>query len=280
MITWLASYPKSGNTWVRALIDAYLRDQPVDINNMHGTDSDVNPKWFQNLTPVPLHMMQEEHRLLLRPAGLFNISMMNRTPFALKTHCMHCAMAGMPMFPEGTIKRVIQIVRDPRDVAISLADHLGKDIDTAIEIMNQPLFVLTGKNLIPSPIGDWRSHYLTWQQAADRENFPITLIKYEHLMEHTREVFRFMLEAWEQPIDMERINRAVNRASFDRLRSEEERSGFRDKSEHSERFFRAGYQQQWRSKLTVDQITRIEQTQGDVMQELGYHVTMAAAPVA
>ena len=272
MITWLASYPKSGNTWIRAFADAYLFDRPVDLNNIHSSESDANFKWFQTMSPVPMSMLDAPARLLFRTAGLFNLSMMNRPPFLVKTHNMYCSLYKIPMFPPNTIKQVIYVVRDPRDVAISLADHVGEDIDTAIELMGSDKFLLLG-DFMPSMVGNWSTHIQTWKAAATVEKFPFTIIRYEDLLHQPVTTFTDILKAWGQPVDEARVRRAVKNTKFEVLQEAEDAidGDFRDKSSHSDRFFRVG-RSQWRDDLTKEQIQRIEGTHQDVMKELNYHL--------
>ena len=269
MIDWLISYPKSGNTWMRALIAAYLRDMDIDLNNMHGTDSDANPKWIQGLMPIRMDLMENRDKLLFRPASLFTMSMQNRVPFMVKTHHMYATLYGMPLFPDGMIKKAFYIIRDPRDVAISLSHHFARPMKETIELMANPQFLLTGPNIMLSLVGSWSAHYRTWTTwARSNKDTQFAIIKYEDLLKDPTQIFTQFLKIWEQPIDDERIKRAVERTNFSILRSKEQQTGFSEATTGS--FFRDGRAEQWRDILTEEQIGTIEKQHGDVMAEAGY----------
>ena len=269
MLDWLVSYPKSGNTWLRAMVAAYLHDEDVDLNVMYGSDSDVNPKWFQSVSPVRLNALCVQNQLLIRHAGLLAISMYNKPPFILKTHNLHAQTYDIPLFPKSLVKKVFYLVRDPRDVTVSLSHHLKKDIDTVIGLMNDAKFALQSDTVLTSFVGDWSTHFKTWQMAPDVEN-DITLIKYEELLEAPAHVFAFFLSRWGIKPDAARIMRAVERTRFDKLAEKEAAHGFKETPESADKFFRVGQAGQWRDALTDKQAATICENHGDVMKQLGY----------
>lgn len=267
MIDWLVSYPKSGNTWVRALVAAYLRDEDVDLGCMIGSESDTGLKWFQILSPMPLTAVSDEEKMMLRHAGLYNIYMSVRPPTLLKTHATVCALYHVPLFVPTFINKVFYIARDPRDVVISLADHTGRDIDTAIDVMNNPGFVLNGSGIMPSPIGSWSNHYMSWAKFHK----DIHLLRYEDLISDPIQTFTNFLEHWGVKVNAGRVERAVARTEFSLLQDLEETAvNFNEKSKHSERFFRKGKAGGWKDVLTKKQAKKIETQHKDTMMALGY----------
>jgi len=267
MIDWLVSYPKSGNTWLRALVAAYLRDDDIDLGCMLGSESDTNLKWFQTLSPLPLVQVSDQEKVWLRHAGLYNMYLFVRPPTLIKTHAAACALYGIPMFLPAFIKRVFYVVRDPRDVVISLADHTGVSIDTAIDVMDNPGFVLNGSGMMPSPIGGWSNHYKSWK-AFHRK---MHMVCYEDLSEAPEETFTKFLDNWGLEVNTARVERAVARTEFSLLQDKEKTAvDFKEKSRHSERFFRKGKAGGWQDILTKEQSTKIEEAHGEIMKEIGY----------
>ena len=133
LINWLASYPKSGNTWVRTLLYAYKFGN-VQLDQIKGfVTSDLLPgAWFA-AAPVPWGMLTDDQKLLVRYTALMIIATTaSQDRLIVKTHCACGKMNSVDLIPNELTEKAVYIVRDPRDVTISYARHMGKSIDEAI----------------------------------------------------------------------------------------------------------------------------------------------------
>lgn len=161
---WLASYPKSGNTWFRAIWSA-LRKGNVDVNALLGGGGGLSPSFVEDATglSVPETTTQERaslHHVALR-AHLETIEGVVLT----KLHSAFRAMPGAPSVGEGPDVRAIYLVRDPRDVAVSFARHEGKTVDEIIARMEDPDAII-GRIVQGAPVdealGTWSDHVTGW----------------------------------------------------------------------------------------------------------------------
>jgi len=162
----------------------------------------------------------------------------------------------------------IYIVRNPLDVAISYAHHLGQSIDFAIDFMNlKNAEALGNAKHVYEVYGSWSQHVLSWTR---KPHPAIYVMRYEDMLAEPQKTFgalaRHLLFT---PTD-EQLADAIDRSSFERLREQEEKEGFRERSEKAERFFRDGRAGQWKEVLTSAQIQRIVEAHKEQMERFGY----------
>jgi hypothetical protein len=191
----------------------------------------------------------------------------------LKVHDSYdsAAIGGLD-FPLDCSRAVIYLLRDPRDVCVSLAHHLGVTIDQALSMMGNDQLSLNRQG-VPLPeqfaqwLGRWDRHVQAWLERC-----PMTplCLRYEDLLQDTAASLRRVLAWTAQTADEEAIGRAIERCRFSRLAAEEARSGFAERPRQSVRFFRSGRAGGWRDTLTVSQAARIESEFGPVMRRMGY----------
>jgi aryl sulfotransferase len=275
-IVWLASYPKSGNTWVRALLANYLSgsDAAVDINELEiGLGMSFRPV-FDELMGVEssdLTRTEIDRGLPLVYAAL--AARERRRPFFLKVHdAWRVNDLGHPVFPREATAAVIYVVRDPRDVAVSLAFHAGMSIEAAIDAMNngpRDLFHSPGSlsESFPQYLGTWSGHASSWLDDAPCSPH---VVRYEDLSEAPGVTLRGVLEAVGIPVVESRVQHAVRCARFDLLREQERQKGFRERPLSSDAFFRQGQAGTWSSSLTASQASRLWGAHAHVMTRFGY----------
>lgn len=269
-INWLASYPKSGNTWVRSLLFAYTYGH-VNINDI-GTlvGSDLNlGAWFA-ASPYPWNAMNDAEKLLCRYTALMIMTStsIHRNNFILKTHCGNYRVEGVDLIPTILTKGAVYIVRDPRDVAISYAKHTGKSIDDMINNMGIANLCLETENTGVSQIaGSWSNNVKSW---TSKTSFEKIIVKYEDLLLNGADTLRSILTILfpGKEIDEKRLEHALNICSFENLKKQEETSKFIEGTKHS-KFFTVG-RSSWEETLTKEQISRIEDDHHEVMDMLGY----------
>ena len=175
------------------------------------------------------------------------------------------------------------IVRDPRDVAPSLANHNRSSIDEAIAFMNDQRCGLLRQN----PTGSTRSsgkscraraaHIASW---LDQTDIPVHLIRYEDMQADTKATFRAALDFAGRPASDDDIRRAVSYADFAELRRQEQDKGFAETPRRpGGLFFRRGQAGAWRDELTTEQVARLEAAHAPMMRRLGYELA-GAMPLA
>ena len=174
----------------------------------------------------------------------------------------------------------IVIVRDPRDVAPSLASHRNTSIDDAIAFMNDRDAEFSANTTkqdsqLRQKLPGWSGHVASW---LDQTDIPVHLVRYEDLQIDTAAMLRRALAICRPGGDGRRaICRAVRFADFTRLRQQEEENGFKEAPPQAgARFFRRGEAGAWRDELKPDQAARIEADHAPMMRRLGYELSHTA----
>ncbi|WP_200933233.1 MULTISPECIES: sulfotransferase domain-containing protein [unclassified Sphingomonas] len=273
---WLASYPKSGNTWMRIALAALRQgDAGFDLARMtnnvgiflamrHRLDMALDID-SSDLSVDELH--------LLRPKIYGLMDTQGRATTIWKVHDRWSRTSdGEALFPAEITAATIYLVRDPRDVAASFAHHFEMDIDRAINVMADPDYSVAAKTdsahfHLPQHYSSWRNHVLSWLDESDHD--PLVL-RYEDMVADLRCALRQISATlgWASS-DME-IAAAVAATRFDRLRAEESAGNFPESLQGNRPFFRRGIAGGWRDTLSPAQAARIERDHGDVMARLGY----------
>jgi hypothetical protein len=192
----------------------------------------------------------------------------NRNKFILKTHCGNYRIDSVDLIPEKLTDSAVYIVRDPRDVAISYAKHVGISIDETIEKMTVSNLCLDFNNTgIVQPAGSWNNNVLSWYSDTKIKK---AIVRYEDLLGNTEKEFKRILEVYfpDVEIDNERLKNAVELCKFDNLKNLEEEKGFLE-STKSTKFFTVG-KSNWEETLTKEQISKIEENQHEGMEKAGY----------
>lgn len=274
-LVWLASYPKSGNTWVRLFLTAYSHPEQddLDINaidvSLHAGNRDLFDRVIgleaSDLTPVEIDRY--------RPDVYRQLAVEAEEPLFIKVHdCWRRNADSASLFPPETTAAAIYIVRDPRGVAPSYANHYNLSLDAAIDRMADPHFGIAARldrlaSQLPQPMGSWSQHVVSW---LDQPELPVLLVRYEDLHAAPAAQFARIVQAAGLPVDAERLALALARTRFDRLQAQEEAAGFKERLMGAPRFFRRGQAESWREELTPAQTERIVADHGPVMARLGY----------
>ncbi|MGC6328487.1 sulfotransferase domain-containing protein [Rhizorhabdus sp. FW153] len=267
-LVWLASYPKSGNTWMRILLANLLAgaERPADINNLAEPETLVSQWRFADDMLVDPDLLDKRELERLRPLQCDFAAMNVSRPFFCKTHDRFWMKTGEPTLGTSA-RRALYIVRDPRDVAISLSYHSSLTIDAAIAQMMDPKAHSAGRVQLPYAVGDWGCHVMSWTTQRVVET---KVVRYEDLHADTIGTLSGIVDFVGGQASQEEIRRAVSHSSFEELQRQEASKGFRESRPGQQRFFRAGRVADWRETLTPQQAHTIENHFADVMSMHGY----------
>jgi hypothetical protein len=273
-IVWLASYPKSGNTWLRIFLANYVvnSDKPLPINEIYRIGiGDSNVKTYRAVSNEFLNPSDPMQSARIRPAVLQGI-VNNRADINLvKTHCENGLAFGVKLIPPELTRSAIYIMRNPLDMIVSYASHYGKTIDEAIQAINgKDNALLGGDDTVCQYLGTWSNHVIGWTKAR---KFPVLALRYEDMLKDPHEAFSRVIRHIGLPEDSgDRLERAIQFSDFKALQEQESKTSFVENSDNQERFFRSGKAEQWKTELTDDQVRQILQDHGRVMKKFGYEV--------
>ena len=277
MIIWLASYPKSGNTWVRLFLDSLLNsdDNNVDINNIKIRQFPLRYD-FDGLN-ADIDNVQEFVSNCILSQDKINL---NNSIKIFKTHNAFWKAGNYAFTNQKNTKGVIHIVRDPRNVITSVKNHFSMETySEAFSFMNN-IKQSIGSRLnnedtdLPTVLSSWSNHYNSWKKF----NKNYLLIKYENLLNDTHKEFNkiviYLNKNLKLNFNKEQIDKAIKNCDFEKLKEQENNEGFKesakDKSGNIKKFFYLGPKNDWLKIL--DQKTRenIENEFSKELIELGY----------
>ena len=281
MIIWITSYPKSGNTWVRSLLVSYLYSDNGVFNfdllkKIQQFPSKQYLKFFlkdfTDIKKISDHWIAAQDRI-----NLFN----DKTIF-LKTHSALCRLENNSFTNKNNTKAAIYIVRDPRNLITSLSHHYSLNIDQAFDFMSDKKKMLftneygLGDFGIATVLGSWSEHYKSWQNIKFA---PILFIRYEDLIEDTKNTFisilNFLKTLIDIKIDEKKIINTINNCSFEKLAEKEKTEGFFEsvtskKNQEKMNFFYLGKKNNWKKLLNPKVEKKIRETFKREMKELEY----------
>jgi hypothetical protein len=275
-IIWIASYPKSGNTWVRAFLHNLMLIQngtSLDDNDLaqlaDNSSSEASLiRIFEFLLGKKVTEATPDEITEVRPKVQAVVK--DRTPSValLKTHNMLALISGQPLINRAVSAGAVYVVRNPLDIVLSLQDHLGATIAEAILAMESDNFAsLTEPRQVFELWGSWSQHVASWTME---KSDPVLVVRYEDMLEKPTETFRSIADHLRQPITDAVLAQAIERSSFKRLKEQEEAVGFREKTPRGSAFFRVGREGLWRDGLSEDDIGRIVGTHHVQMRRFGY----------
>jgi hypothetical protein len=272
-LVWIASYPKSGSTWLRAFLHNYIRepDAPYPINSlMDLSTGESGALRYRAHDPRPPSRYSIADVQRMRP--LVHRELMAAHPglVFVKTHNASLVVEGVPLVTPDVTAGAIYIVRDPRDIAISFSHHLGRSIDDTIAFMADPEAATGGTDdKIYERLSAWSIHVHFWTRRPSPQ---LHVVRYEDMVAAPEAAFgavvRFLGQEETAP---DRLARAVRFSAFDILRRQEQVTPFIEQPKvAATAFFRVGKAGQWRELLSKGQRARIERDHGAVMRRFGY----------
>lgn len=275
-LVWLASYPKSGNTWMRAYLHNLLRNppKPASINDLDkfcfgesATNWYVGPAHNEPVGRDPLTLTTEEI-MARRPRAHALLTQASPDSVFVKTHNALGEWLGHPLHNMNVTTAAIYVVRNPLDVVTSMTDHFGLDIDGAITRLENEHAVteLTDKH-VPEFHGSWSEHVRSW---TARPNPQLHVLRYEDMQAKPFKSFMGVAKFMGLNPPKERVNKAIKFASFKELKKQEAEGGFKEKSEHAKAFFGRGKIGTWQNMLSDEQVDRICTHNAEMMAKFDY----------
>jgi len=279
MIIWLASYPKSGNTWVRhflaSLIYSGLGKNGLDKLGfiMQYPKRDQFEKLVTNFSDF--------NQIKKNWINSQNIINSDKKIKLFKTHNALLKLGEDKFTDEKNTLGAIYIVRDPRNVISSIFYHFNlSSMDEALSfILEEENFIFgSPKNKFNYPlhtlISSWKTNYNSWKNIG--KNF--LLVKYEELISNPNNEFKKIANHIANIINMkfsdQHIAKCISESSFKSLKELEEKNGFiesiYDQNNIKKKFFNLGPQNDWKKNLDKKYIKKIETSFKNVMRELGY----------
>ncbi len=206
-VNWIASYPKSGNTWLRFMLASYLTKEPV---------TSVKPRKLNSLIPAIGGASKNRDAFSADHTG----------PLLVKTHSLPSAKAVQPF--RSDTRKAVYLVRNPRDIILSLIGHAGLDRGSekahgvAEEFITNHGIPLSGSEW---EWGNWPESVLGWTQpVAVRQYFPnadVLTVKYEDMRADPTAVLHRIVDFLDlgQPVDSGAVERAAESSAMENMRA-------------------------------------------------------------
>ena len=279
MIIWLASYPKSGNTWVRSMIASllYTDDGIFNFELLKNIQQFPEKKFlkdfvknFSDFDEIKKNWILAQEKINLTK----NIKI-------FKTHQGKYTVGGDDFTNNLNTSAVIYIVRDPRNLVQSISNHFTLSTERACNFLMAPEVIGNGKSWderkdgLYNLLGKWNDHYRSW--TRNKEN--LLLIKYEDLINNTELELERLIKFLESYLTI-KTNKIKNKniietTSFQNLKQLEKKGLFKEnvlnkKTKDKVNFFHLGPENRWKESLNNNIAVRIEKNFINEMKELGY----------
>jgi hypothetical protein len=273
-LIWLASYPKSGNTWARIFLSNLAaimagETEKLELNAIarfsHLADFQ---RYFEEIVGFKPTARQCNEIAAARQKVQQKIADTYDGLIFLKTHNALVNDRGHSVVNFTVTSGAVYIVRNPLDVAISLAHHGGYSIDKAIEMMAlDDSETPVSDTLVHAVWSSWSRNVASWTR---KPHPAIRVVRYEDMLADPSSSFTGLARHLQLDATPDQIALAIERSSFDNLQDEEEHAGFVERPKEADRFFREGRVGQWRAVLTPRQVERIVATHREQMARFGY----------
>ena len=279
MIIWVASYPKSGNTWVRSIISSlvYTEDGIFDFPSIKKIEQYPQKRFleyftqdYNNIHEIKKHWITSQERINLDTKIKF-----------FKTHHLNCKVDNYPFTNKECTRATIYVVRDPRNLVDSISNHFSKSIQEAKK------FLLTSKILSPGNeielkggnvityLGSWKEHYKFWT----KNNESLLIIKYEDLVQNIdqeiNKIVAFLKNFLDFKVSDTKKENIIKSTSFEALKKIEENGEFTEnvfvgRTNEKVKFFNKGPYNNWKNALPENIQRELETELKNELKELGY----------
>ena len=267
MIIWLASYPKSGNTWLRSLLASYYfsSEGNFSFNLLRNIDQFPSPKYFKDVIDG-IEKPEDYSKFWIQKQ--IEINKDKKLRF-FKTHSAMCKINEKPFTDSKNTLGAVYILRDPRNLITSLSNHFQLNLEESLDFMTTEKKVLIEKEnskfKIFVPILSWKFHLKSW---SENRSFKTILIRYEDLTNETFYTFRRIVQFIDEltkngrKFNKEKAKRVISNCDFKKLQKLEEENGFSEamtkkNSREKIKFFNLGKQNNYKKILGEDLINKM-----------------------
>jgi len=283
MFIWLASYPKSGNTLVRSLLASYFfsKDGVYNFDLIKNILQFPTSKLFQN---IDIDITNEKEVIANYIRAQQSINKKDSTQF-LKTHSYLFNIENNAFTDLNNSLGVIYIVRDPRNVVTSLANHSSISIEESANYLIDKWYFGGNLNNFNDAMrtrlytGTWATNYKSWQSFKSQGRY--LLIKYEDLTNKKEEIlikmlkFIYKLNKKNFELDKIKLKNVIDTTSFERMKALENEFGFNESKTEKMTgkkipFFNLGKKNDWKKIISLEIKDKIENAFKEEMKELGY----------
>ena len=279
MIIWLASYPKSGNTWVRSMISSllYSNDGNFNFELMLKVSQFPEKKYFKNFVNDFSNFNEIKESWILAQD---TINLDNQIK-VLKTHQGNYSVCKNSFTNDQNTLATIYIVRDPRALITSISNHYTLSIDGACDFLITPQIIGNTKKWedketgMQCLLGKWSDHYLSWTRNKNN----LLLIKYEDLIQNPKNEFKKIINFLKKYVDIKtddnKNKKILETTSFENLKKMEQKGFFKEnvlnkKDDSKVNFFHLGPANNWKNNLDENVKNKIEKNFYEEMIELNY----------
>jgi hypothetical protein len=274
-IIWLASYPKSGNTWFRVFMTNLVNDadQPANINELEKTPIASARGIFDDALGFEASDLTADEIDRLRPELYIHLAENTEEQLLMKIHDAYIYLENnKPLIPKEATQCALYFIRNPLDVAVSSSHHNGTDYDTSISRMADNAFTFCQKSdrlhdQLRQKLLSWSNHVISW---VDKAPFPVCVLRYEDMKLQPLKTFTKAVKFTGIEHTPEQLQKALRFSSFDIVQKQETEGGFKEKSPSASAFFRKGEIGSWREELSEKQAQQIVHDHQEVMRRFGY----------
>ena len=280
MIIWIASYPKSGNTWIRSFLTAYyFCDNGIfDINKLNYIQDYPNKQFIKDEVKegeIHKHWDESQKKIINEKKIKF-----------LKTHNSLITAFGNDFTSPKYSLGVIYIIRDPRNVVSSVKNHNDfKTYERALQFMQNENTVISdykhlNNHAKTNIINSWRINYQSW---LSDNRYRRMMIKYEDLVENPNQTLRDLIIfvnticRFNNGIDNKKLENAIQSTTFEKLQNLENTGKFSEnvystKNKKKIKFFHLGPKNNWKDLLNKDLIKKMNTYYKEDLKKFSYEI--------